>query len=68
MQHSDGTMFDGMFIAGIKTPEGQYTYHCNREYLYMFANVREVEFAPEYDGHTPKDYPRLFSLLMEVDK
>lgn len=27
-KHSDDQMYDGMFIVGIDTPEGQYTYHC----------------------------------------
>ena len=26
-RHHDGTMYDGMFIVGIDTPEGQATYH-----------------------------------------
>ena len=25
--HHDGTMYDGMFIVGVETPEGQATYH-----------------------------------------
>ena len=25
--HADGTMYDGMFIVGIETPDGQATYH-----------------------------------------
>lgn len=62
MKHDDGTMYDGMFIAGIETPEGQYTYHCEEEYLYMFAYTPEVDKAPPYDGHQPKDYPRLLGL------
>jgi len=41
-KHADGTMYDGMFIAGIETPEGQYTYHCEEEYLYMFAMTKEM--------------------------
>jgi len=62
MKHDDGTMYDGMFIAGIETPDGQYTYHCDMKYLYMFAYTPEVDKAPPYDGHQPKDYPRLLRL------
>ena len=62
MKHDDGTMYDGMFIAGIETPDGQYTYHCDMKYLYMFAYTPEVDKAPPYDGHQPKDYPRLLGL------
>lgn len=61
-KHHDGTMFDeNSFICGIETPEGQYTYHYNLEYWDRFE-VKELEFAPEYDGHKPKDITRLFSL------
>ena len=31
--HHDGTMFDGYFIVGIDTPQGQFTYH------YQFGRV-----------------------------
>ena len=62
MKHDDGTMYDGMFIAGIETPDGQYTYHCEMKYWYMFAMTKEIEKAPSYDGHQPGDYPRLLAL------
>lgn len=61
-KHHDDTMFDGMFICGINTPEGQYTYHYNPEHWDKF-NVIELLNAPEYDGHQPSDIDRLFSLL-----
>ena len=60
--HSDGTMFDDMFIAGIETPEGTYSYHCENKYWAMFDGVPELTRAPEWDGHEPEDYERLFSL------
>lgn len=60
--HDDGTMFDGMFIVGIKTPQGQYSYHYNPEYWNSFE-VEELEKAPPYDGHMPSDIDRLLSLL-----
>lgn len=59
--HSDGTMWDGLFIVGITTPEGNYSYHYNDERWDMF-DVKELEKAPEYDGHLPSDIGRLFSL------
>lgn len=62
-KHHDGTMFgDDSFICGIETPEGQYTYHYHLDYWNNF-DVKELEFAPEYDGHKPKDITRLYSLL-----
>lgn len=49
-----GPMYSGMFIAGIETPEGQATYHYDiNPYWDMFA-VKELEHAPEWDGHTPE--------------
>lgn len=54
-KHHDGTMYDGMFIVGINTPHGQATYHYDIDpYWDMFA-CRELERAPEWDGHTPEE-------------
>jgi len=64
-KHEDGTMFNEMFIAGFSTPTGDYTYHCEKKYLPFFEGVKELEFAPKYDGHTPDDYLRLDSLFKE---
>ena len=66
-KHHDGTMFDeDSFICGIETPQGQYTYHYNLEFWDYFK-VKELEFAPEYDGHKPSDITRLVSIL-EVEE
>lgn len=60
--HDDGTMFDGgYFIVGIETPEGQFTYHYTMKYWDMFA-VKELDKAPEWDGHTATDVTRLLAL------
>ena len=62
-KHHDGTMFgDDSFICGIETPEGQYSYHYNIKYWDLF-DIKELERAPEYDGHKPKDIDRLLTLL-----
>lgn len=62
-KHHDGTMFDdNSFICGIETPDGQYTYHYHMEYWNHF-DVKELEYAPEYDGHRPSDIGRLRSIL-----
>lgn len=53
--HDDGTMYDGMFIVGINTPEGQATYHYDLEPYWDMFKVKELEKAPKYDGHTPAD-------------
>jgi hypothetical protein len=60
--HSDGTMFANMFIVGINTPNGQYTYHYDVKPYWKLFDVKEVEFAPEYDGHKPSDIDRLLDL------
>lgn len=62
-KHHDGTMFgDDSFICGIETPEGQYTYYYHLDYWDYF-NVKELEYAPKYDGHKPEDIDRLLTLL-----
>lgn len=53
-KHHDGTMYDGMFIVGIETPDGKATYHYDLEPYWDMFNCNEVEFAPEWDGHTPQ--------------
>lgn len=62
-QHHDGTMFDDSFVVGIETPKGQYSYHYNLKYWDLFSEVKELERAPEFDGHQPSDITRLLSLL-----
>ena len=56
-QHDDPNdpMYDGMFIVGINTPEGQATYHYNLNPYWDKFDVKELERAPKYDGHTPDD-------------
>ena len=62
-RHSDGEQCfgGGWFIVGFDTPEGQYTYHYENEHWDMFQ-CKEVEFAPEWDGHTAEDVGRLLSI------
>lgn len=52
-KHHDGTMFDGMFIVGIETPSGQATYHYDVNPYWDMFSCKEVDLAPEWDGHTP---------------
>lgn len=51
--HHDGTMYDGMFIVGIDTPYGQASYHYDIDPYWDMFECRELERAPEWDGHTP---------------
>lgn len=61
--HHDGTMYNNYFIVGITTDEeGDYTYHYHMDYWDYF-NVKELEYAPVWDGHKPEDIIRLLSLV-----
>ena len=53
--HSDGSMFDGMFIVGVDTPDGPATYHYDLDPYWDMFRCKEVERAPEWDGHTAAD-------------
>lgn len=53
-KHSDGSMYDGMFIVGINTSNGEATYHYDMKYWELFK-VKEIANSPEYDGYTPDD-------------
>lgn len=61
-QHHDGTMYDEYFIVGITTKQGDYSYHYHQRYWHLF-DVKELDKAPEWDGHTPEDITRLLSLV-----
>ena len=54
-KHDDGSMFDGMFIVGIETPNGPATYHYYIDKYWYLFNVKELEYAPKWDGHSPED-------------
>ena len=49
-----GPMYKGMFIVGIETPNGQATYHYDIDPYWNLFHVKELECAPEWDGHTPE--------------
>ncbi|MBQ0161429.1 MAG: hypothetical protein KBT28_12510 [Bacteroidales bacterium] len=48
-------MFDGYFIVGVETPEGQATYHYAIDPYWEMFDCKEVEQAPVWDGHTPQE-------------
>lgn len=52
-KHYDGTMYAGMFIMGVDTPDGQATYHLEDKYWDETSFVTELPNAPQFDGHTP---------------
>ena len=53
--HDTGDMYDGMFIVGIETEQGQATYHYDIEPYWDMFKVKELAKAPKWDGHTPSD-------------
>lgn len=66
--HSDGSMFDDMFIVGIDTPSGQATYHYNINPYWDMFECKEVERAPEWDGHTSAEaIDRITSLKRSIN-
>ena len=52
-KHHDGSMYDGMFIVGIETPNGPASYHYDINPYWDMFQCKELEYAPEWDGHTP---------------
>jgi hypothetical protein len=53
--HADGTMFDGWFIAGLNTEIGAATYHLPERMWCLFDQIKTLDKAPEFDGHTAGD-------------
>lgn len=52
--HSDGSVMEGYFIAGIQLVTGPVTYHIPLKYFDVFP-AEAVRQAPEWDGHTSGD-------------
>lgn len=68
-KHDDGTMYEGMFIVGIDTPEGSATYHYDIEPYWNYFDIEELAAAPVWDGHTPyKAIRRIQSLGQQKSK
>lgn len=67
-KHEDGRYcFDSngeWFLVSIDTPEGQYSYHYQKEYWDYFK-CPVLEKGKHWDGHTDKDVARLLSLVKE---
>lgn len=54
--HSDGTNFDGWFILGMGyAPNDQITYHLPWSEWVNCDFAKELERAPNFDGHTAND-------------
>ena len=68
MRHNEpnSPMYDGMFIVGIETPQGQATYHYDIDPYWDMFKVKELDRAPAWDGHTPDEAIRRIELLGDV--
>ncbi len=66
--HHDGSMFPGMFIIGFETKWGQATYHYDIDPYWDMFKVKELERAPEWDGHTADDAIHRLYLLGQSSK
>ena len=69
--HHDGTFYDGMFIVGMHLPIGDITYHYDIDPWWDMFCCKELDNAPEFDGHTPNDViARLlkYAKLLSVEK
>jgi len=56
-KHSDGSTWDGWFIAGIKAPTGDITYHLPSKMwsLACETGAAVLETGFHWDGHTASD-------------
>ena len=61
--HDTGDMFDGMFIVGIETPQGQATYHYDINPYWDIFKVKELPNAPKWDGHSTEEAIRRIGTL-----
>lgn len=67
--HHDGTMYEGMFIVGIETSQGQAAYHYDIDLCWSVFDCKELARAPEWDGHTPEQaISRIASLRPSCDR
>lgn len=61
-------MYNGMFVVGINTPDGQATYHYDVDPYWDMFHVKELECAPEWDGHTPAQAIERIGKLVDAEK
>lgn len=69
LNHNDPNepMYEGMFIVGIETPNGQATYHYDIEPYWNMFDVPVFDQAPKWDGHTPTDAILRIGSLCKVE-
>ena len=64
-KHEDGTMYDGWFIAGMRLPTGDISYHLPLKTLKLLdgGGIQHFNNAPKWDGHTADDVLRRLAAL-----
>lgn len=62
-KHHDGSMYEGMFIVGITTDEGDATYHYDIDPYWGTFDCKLLKQAPVWDGHTPDEALRRITTL-----
>ena len=64
--HHGGDMFDDYFIAGMDLPDcGYITYHMPMSMWDLCAGIKELQRAPEWDGHSSDDVLRRLDAWLE---
>ena len=53
-KNSEGAEWEGWFIAGMNTKDGQITYHLPND-MWDLVDAPEIERNDKYDGHTSED-------------
>lgn len=64
--HSDGSSFEGWFIAGITFRGQQISYHLPMVMFNDLQSVETVARAPEWDGHTSRDVVERLSQWLKM--
>lgn len=57
-KHHDGSMYDGMFIVGIETPDGQATYHMTSTRTGICSTARKRSLRPSGTGTRHKFFEK----------
>ena len=54
-KHSDGSEWEGWFIAGMRLPTGDVTYHLPADMWELLGGIDTLELGVAWDGHTSAD-------------
>ena len=54
-KHSDGSEWEGWFIAGMRLPTGDVTYHLPADMWELLGSIDTLELGVVWDGHTSAD-------------